>query len=160
MATADRTTSAPDAAAGSLPERAFPVRAFLITLAINAVWVNASNIFRYLAFIMEMMRDALPMENVAPMDLGVFLVWGVWDTILLLFVTAFVWLWLERFGYGLRQALLAGTAFWLGVFGILWIGLYNMNLATPEILAVALPLAWVEQVVAALIVNWGMRRFA
>lgn len=138
----------------------FPTRAFLITLAINAVWVNASNIFRYFAFVMDGMRAALPeVENVAPMSISVFLIWGVWDTILLLFATGFAWLYLERFGFGVRNALVAGTLFWLGVFGLLWLAIYNMNLATLDVLAVALPFAWLEQIVAALIVDWGMRKF-
>lgn len=138
----------------------FPTRAFLLTATVNAVWINASEIFRYFLFVMGMMREALPqIHNVAPMNLQVFLIWGVWDTILLLFATGFVWLWLERWGHTLTQALIAGTLVWLGVFGTLWIGLWNMNLATLSILAAALPLAWVEMLVAALITYWGMKRF-
>ncbi|MCI4643264.1 MAG: hypothetical protein MRY64_00595 [Hyphomonadaceae bacterium] len=138
----------------------FPTRAFLITLAINAVWINVSEVFRYFVFVMGSMRRALPeLEGVAPMNFGVFLVWGVWDTILLIFVTGFVWLWLERFGYGVKQALVAATLFWAGVFGILWIGIYNMNLADLSVLATALPLAWLEMAVAGLIVTWGLQRF-
>lgn len=144
----------------AVPRAGFSTRAFALTLAVNFVWINASEVFRYFAFVMGMMRDALPMPDVAPMSPGVFLIWGIWDTLLLVVVTGFVWLWLERFGAGWRQAVLAGTLVWLGVFGILWGALYNMNLAPLSVLAVALPLAWVEQVVAALIVNWGMQRFA
>ena len=35
------------------------------------------------------------------------------------------------------RAVLYGSGVWLAVFGILWLGLYNMNLATPRVLAVA-----------------------
>jgi hypothetical protein len=35
----------------------------------------------------------------------------------------------------------------------LWLGLFNMNLATPSIVAAMLPWAWVEMIVAALIVR-------
>jgi len=55
---------------------------------------------------------------------------------------------------------IAGTFVWLGIFGILWLGLLDMNLATLEILAIALPLSWLELVVAGLIVQFGMARFA
>ncbi len=138
----------------------FPHKAFWPTLAINGLWINASEVFRYFAFVMGDMRAAFPqIENVAPMNVGVFMVWGVWDTILLIFATGFAWLWFEKFGYGAKQALAAGTAAWLAVFGLLWVGLYNMNLATLDIMATALPLAWIEQVVAALIVNWGLQTF-
>ena len=139
---------------------AFPMRAFLMTALVNAIWINASNIFRYFAFVMEMMREALPgVPNIAPMNLAVFAIWGVWDTILLFAATFFTWIYLERFGRTLRHAVIAGTLFWLAIFGILWLGLFNMNLATAEILAIALPLAWIEQIVSALIVYWGMGRF-
>ena len=134
-------------------------RSLVWTVLILAVWINASEVFRYFVFVMPMMREALSdVANVAPMNLPVFLIWGVWDTILLLAVAGFVWLFLERFGEGFVQAVIAGSLIWIAIFGILWLGLYNMNLATPEILAIALPLAWLEMVVAALIVRWGRRR--
>ncbi|WP_457825532.1 hypothetical protein, partial [Staphylococcus aureus] len=65
------------------------------------------------------------------MNLTVFLVWGVWDTILLLVVSGFCWLFLARYGATLRNALAIGTALWCTIFVILWLGSFNMNLATP-----------------------------
>ena len=92
-----------------------------------------------------------------PWDMGVFMIWGVWDTIVVFGITGFAWLFLDRFGFGTRNAVVAGTLFWLSVFVILWLGLFNMNLATPKILAVALPLALIEMLVAAVIVDRIMR---
>lgn len=133
-------------------------RAFWTAFWINFIWVNASEVFRYFVFVMPMMRAAFPeMSGVAPMDWGVFLVWGAWDTVLVLAITGFVWLFIERFGAGLSQAVAAASLFWLAVFGILWVGLFNMGLAPWQVLAVALPLAWVEMAVAALIVRWQYR---
>ena len=138
-----------------------PIRAFALTALINAVWINASEVFRYFAFVMPMMREAFPqVQDVAPMNLIIFVRWGVWDTILLLAVTGFVWIYLERFGASLRNALIAGTLVWASIFGILWLGLFNMNLATVPILAVALSLSWLEMLLASLITLWGMNRFA
>jgi len=137
-----------------------PSKAFWITAAVNALWINASEVFRYFAFVMPITRESFPqIENVAPMNLTVFAVWGLWDTILLFAVTGFVWMFLERFGHGKGKAILAGTLVWLAVFGILWLGLWNMNLATTRVLAFALPLSLLELIVAALIVHWGMNRF-
>jgi hypothetical protein len=139
----------------------FPTRAFIRTMLVNTVWINASEILRYFLVVRCLMREALPqVTDVVPMNLPVFAIWGVWDTILVACVTGFVWIYLERFGGGVRNAIVAGSLFWIGVFVILWVGILNMNLATAHVLVVALPLAWVEMVVAALIVNWGMRRFA
>ena len=101
-----------------------------------------------------MMRSTLvEIENVAPMNLPVFLLWGIWDTILVLAITFFSWLYLDRFGFNKINSIIAGTYFWIAVFIILWLGLLNMNLATLNILLIALPLAWLEMVVAALIVS-------
>lgn len=139
----------------------FPTRAFFITLLINTVWVNLSEVFRYFAFVMPMLRTALAdVENVAPMSPGIFAIWGLWDAILVVAVTGFVWLFLERFGYGSRNAIFAGILFWMAVFVILWLGLFNMNLATLEILLVVLPLALAEILVAAIVVNWRMANTA
>jgi len=138
----------------------FPSRVFWLTALVNAVWINASEVFRYFVFVMPMMREAFPqVEGIAPMNLPVFAIWGAWDTILVLAVTGFVFLFLDRFGNGLLQAIIAGSLIWTAIFVILWLGLFNMNIATGAILAIALPLSWLEMVVAALIVNWGMQYF-
>lgn len=134
-------------------------RSFWQALLINALWINLSEVFRYFAFVMPMMREALPaLENVAPMSWPVFAIWGLWDTILVFCVTGFVWIYLERFGCGLTNAVLGGSFVWLGIFGILWLGLYNMNLTTLSIVGVALLFSWIELVIAALIVNWALLR--
>lgn len=127
----------------------------LLAFALNTLWINASEVFRYFALVMPMMRDAFPMvSNVAPMDVTTFLIWGVWDTILVCVATFVPFVCLRSMGGSFRVGVLAGSAVWLGVFGLLWLGLFNMNLATPQILLAALPLAWLEMIVAALIVWW------
>ena len=132
----------------------FPKRGFLKAILANLIWINVSEVFRYFIFVMDMMREALPqLDNVAPMNVGIFMVWGLWDTIIVLGITGFSWLFFERFGYGVFTAIVAGTLFWMCVFVVLWLGLLNMNLATLDILAIALPLALIEQIVAAIIVS-------
>lgn len=102
-----------------------------------------------------MMREVLPMvPDAAPMNLSVFLIWGIWDTILVAAATTIPWLALTVFGPTLRHTIIAGTGVWLTVFGLLWIGIWNMNLTSLPVLLVALPLAWVEMTVAAFIVRW------
>lgn len=130
-----------------------------LALGVNFVWINASEVFRYFAFVMPMMREALAVvPDVAPMSVVIFLRWGLWDCLLVAVATLGAWMVLERFGPRISVAVLAGTCVWGAVFVIFWFGLSNMNLATGSILAVALPLAWVEMVVAALIVRWAMLR--
>lgn len=141
------------------PETSRRLTPLTLALIVNFIWINASEVFRYFAFVMPMMREAFPMvPNVAPMNLPVFMIWGVWDTILVLTATLLPWMTMKVFGASALRAVLYGTGVWMSVFVILWLGLYNMNMATVGVLAVALPMAWVETVVAALIVWWFTAR--
>jgi hypothetical protein len=146
-----------EAASRTPPEVAS--RALWIAFLANMVWMNASEVFRYFAFVMPMMRKSMGVvPDVAPMSVPVFLIWGIWDTILIAVTTGFSWLMLERFGASARVAVAAGTCVWAAVFLLFWAGLWNMNLAKPAVMLVALPLAWIELVIAALIVRCAMRR--
>lgn len=137
-----------------------PSSAFLIALGTNFIFINISEIFRYFVFVMPMMREAFPqVENVAPMDVPVFMVWGVWMTILLVSTVTIIWLVLDRFGDTITNAVLGGTLVWATIFVLLWLGLYNMNLATPPVIMTALPLAWAQLVISGLITLWARRRF-
>lgn len=128
-------------------------------LLLNFVWINLSEVFRYFVFVRPMMQEALPMlPDVAPMSLPVFLIWGVWDTILVIAVTLVAVLALERLGGSPKSIFRIATGIWAGIFVILWLGLFNMNLATPGVLLVALPLAWLEMLVAVHLVAYAMRR--
>ncbi len=134
------------------PQRLSPLGlAFLV----NLLWINASEVFRYFAFVMPMMREAFPMvSDVAPMSVPVFLIWGAWDTILVAAATLIPFMALKVFGASFLRAVAYGTGVWMAVFVILWVGLFNMNLAPLGVLAVALPLAWLEMVVASTLVWW------
>ncbi|MEM7642217.1 MAG: hypothetical protein AAF366_06775 [Pseudomonadota bacterium] len=128
---------------------------FVMALLVNFLWINASEVFRYFVLVMPMMREAFPTTpDVAPMNIPVFLIWGVWDTILVIAATLLPWMAIRVFGASIFRVIVYGTGVWMAVFVVLWLGLYNMNLATPSVLAVALPLAWFEMVIAALVVWW------
>lgn len=142
-------------------DNSFLTRAFWVTVAITAVWVHVSEVFRYFMFVMPMMREAMSVvPDVAPMNIRVFMLWFIWDTVWVLALCGFIWLWVERFDDSLKSFIAAATLIWLAVFVVLWLGMLNMNLTTYAIAAVALPLAWLEAVVGALIVRWGRRKFA
>jgi hypothetical protein len=131
-----------------------PVAALLLM----ALWVNLSEVLRYFALVMPMTRAALPeVEGVAPMNLPVFLVWGVWDTIFILVAARVIWLHFEKFGGGMRRILEAATLVWALVFVLFWMAAWNMRLTVGSIALSALPLAWIEMVVAAAILERGWR---
>jgi hypothetical protein len=149
------------AATSKALSREFPMRPFLMACLIVSVWVNASEVFRYFLFVMPMIRSSLSMvPDVAPMNLGVFLIWGIWDTILVAMAVLVYWLWSAQFGSGLQSIVVSGTLSWLFFFVLFWVGLMNMRLAGLDMLAIALPLAWLELVIASAIAEWSFRRFA
>jgi len=128
-------------------------------LLLNFVWINLSEVFRYFVFVKPMMQEALPaLPDVAPMSVPIFLIWGVWDTILVISVTLIAVLALDRLGSAPGTIFKVATGIWVSIFVILWLGLYNMNLAPPEVLLVALPLAWFEMFAAVHLVAYAMRR--
>lgn len=133
---------------------AFPAKTFIIACLFVSVWVNLSEVFRYFVIVMPEVRETLStLPDAAPMSVPVFLVWGVWDTILVVMCVFFWWLYRERFGGGVGSAVMAGTLNWAFFFVLFWLGMVNMNLAEPALAAKALPLAWLEMVVAALIAD-------
>lgn len=133
---------------------------FYQTLLVNALWQNCSEIARYFIFVMPLMRTAFPqIPDIAPMNLEIFALWSVWGLLLLLGQTLFTWTHLCHFGNTYGNALIIGTIIWAAIFGVLWMALYNMNLAPITVLRYALPLSWIEMLVSALIVSWGMHHF-
>lgn len=132
---------------------------FMLALGLNFLWINASEIWRYVAVVRPMLQDAFPENSsIVPMTPTIMASWAVWDTILLLAATAFYWLCLSSRGNTKTVALFAATAFTITVFGLIWLGIVNMGLAPVNMISAAMPLAWVEQAVAALIVWWAMHR--
>ncbi len=145
----------------TMPPRPVPVRALILSGLFATLWINASEVFRYFVFVMPMVREDLAMvPNVAPMNWGIFAIWGAWDTLLTIMVVVMTWLVSERFGPTLKSALWAGFASWCFLFVLFWIAQFNMNLASPAIVLTALPLALLEMLVASVIVMWGLKRFA
>lgn len=134
-------------------------KAFFSALLVNLIWINVSEIFRYFVLLMPLLKQTYPqIEGVADMNLGIFMIWGIWDTVLWLGICGFSWFFLERFGGSIAHAILAATLFWFVAFFLLWVGIYNMGLSTSSILAIALPLSWLEMTVAALIMRHGFQR--
>lgn len=125
---------------------------FVVVCAVVSLWVNASEIFRYFVIVIPDLRRTLFMvPNVAPMDVGVFSIWGVWDTLLVVLTVFAYWLCAGRFGETLRTAVAAGTFSWLLFFVLFWLAMMNMSLARPQLLLWTLPLSWLELVVASVL---------
>ena len=133
----------------------FNVRTFTWITLLVSLWIHASETFRYFLFIMpEMQQFLAPLENVAPMNLSIFAIWGVWDTLLSGLVVFLYWIYAQHFGESLRSAIYSGLISWLFFFVLFWIGLWNMNLASIKALMIALPLSLLEMVVASVLARY------
>ena len=87
--------------------------------------------------------------EVAEMNLTIFSIWGLWDTLLTAVLVFIVWLFCEQFGSGIQSILTSATLVWLSTFVIFWVAASNMGLSDWSILRIALPLSWLEMVVGA-----------
>ena len=128
-----------------------------MALALNFVWINLSEIVRYLWIVIPELQSTAGAQAGAMRPTNI-VVWGLWDTVLIVFATLFYALWLSHFGRNATQTLLAAVLLWAGVFGLLWIGVVNMGLAAWSLAVAALPLALMEQIVAAFLVLLALNR--
>ncbi|MEL7487032.1 MAG: hypothetical protein AAGJ87_07445 [Pseudomonadota bacterium] len=136
------------------------LRSFVMTFLFVSLWINASEIVRYFGVVMPMVRESFSaLDNPAPMNVGVFAVWAVWMSVLVGMLIFFYWLYANRFGASVKSAVVAGSLCWLFFFFLFWVGVVNMGLGTIETAAIALPWAWAELVIGALIARWSFSRF-
>ena len=134
-------------------------KAFWLALGLNIIWINLSEVARYFGLVKPMLHDAFPeADHIAAVTPAIFASWMIWDTILILAATGFFWIYLQQFGATIRNVVLGSICFTVPVFGLLWLGVVNMGLAPSSFLWAALPLAWIEQLIAAYIVYWAIRR--
>lgn len=130
----------------------FSLRKFVLATLIVSIWINLSEVFRYFVIVLPKTREYLAMvPGVAPMDWGVFAIWGLWDTVLTVLVVFMYWLVAQRFGNNLRSVVLAGMISWMFFFLLFWVAMVNMALAPVALAVIALPLAWLEMMIASYI---------
>lgn len=140
--------------------RTFKPKQFFIVVLLVSLWVNASEVFRYFVIVMPETRQFLAMvPNIAPMDWGVFLVWGLWDTLLTACIVFLFWLVAQVYGNNGRSVLIAGVVSWAFFFVLFWLGMLNMSLTSLSLAVIALPLALLETLVASLIASQLYKRF-
>lgn len=127
---------------------------FIIVTLLTSIWINISEGFRYFVLVMPRVKSFFENKSgVADMDLGIFAIWGFWDTLLTSVLVFVFWLYSEVFGYSNRSVLISGTIVWSAVFVIFWIGTANMGLSEWNILWITLSLSWLEMIVGAWIAS-------
>ena len=132
----------------------FDLKKFIIVTLVTSIWINISEVFRYFVFVMPEMRSSLSAVNdVAPMNFIVFSIWGAWDTLLTGLVVFIFWIYSQTYGNNIRSVVISGTLSWGLLFVLFWVAMVNMGLAKWSILAITLPLSWLELVVASYIAS-------
>lgn len=135
-------------------KNSFVLKDFTIITLITSLWVNASEVFRYFVLVRPEMHNYLSMvPNVADMNLGIFAIWGVWDTLLSALYVYLFWLCAQVFGNNIRSVLTSGFMSWCFFFVLFWVGMANMNLSSWEYLVVVLPLTLLETLIAVFIAS-------
>lgn len=135
-------------------------RQFAIVTLITSLWIHLSETFRYFVFVLPDLHQSLAaIEGVGPMNVPVFLTWVVWDTLLTAMVVLMVYLFVQHFGDFRKVVIGAATVSWIFFFLLFWVGIYNMGISGSRITLIALPLAWVEMIVASFIAAALFRRF-
>lgn len=135
-------------------EKPFVVKDFIIITLITSLWVNASEVFRYFVLVRpEMHRYLAGVENVADMNIGIFAIWGLWDTVLSALYVFLFWLCAQAFGNNRRSVLVSGLMSWCFFFLLFWVGMANMGLSSWSYLLIVLPLALFETLIAAWITS-------
>jgi len=58
--------------------KTFNTKDFIVITIIVSLWVNASEVFRYFVLVRPEMHEYLSVvPNVADMNLGIFIIWGL-----------------------------------------------------------------------------------
>ena len=137
-----------------LMNKKFITKDFILITIITSLWVNASEVFRYFVLVRPEMHDYLStVPNVADMNLTIFVIWGLWDTLLTALYVFLFWLCASVFGNNAKSILISGFMSWCFFFLLFWVGMANMNLSNWGYLLIVLPLALVETLIAAYIAS-------
>ncbi len=132
----------------------FKLRQFIIITLLTSIWVHISEIFRYFVFVISRVQAFFEhKEGVAIMDIGIFSIWGLWDTLLTAIMVFVFWLYSRVFGNNRVSVFVSATIVWLAVFVIFWVATANMGLSNWSILLITLPLSWVEMIVGSWIAS-------
>ena len=128
----------------------FNLKQFIIITLLVSIWINISEVFRYFVLVVPRVKSFFDFkEGVAAMDIGIFAIWGFWDTLLTAILVFSFWVFARSFKNTKMAIWASGFFVWTAVFVIFWIATANMGLSNWDILLITLPLSLLEMVVGA-----------
>ena len=137
----------------------FSIKHTVIIVLLVSLWVHVSEVFRYFIFETPYLRAFLqPLPDIAPMSLGIFSVWGGWDTLLTFDIVLLFWLYAQKYGNNQRSVIVSALLAWLTFPLLFWWALPTMGMAPLSLLLLTLPLNLVECMVATWIASALFRK--
>ena len=128
----------------------FNLKQFVIITLLVSIWINISEVFRYFVLVMPRVKSFFQYQSgIADMNMGIFSIWGLWDTLLTAVLVFVFWLFARSFGNTHTSVWGAGIFVWMAVFVIFWVATANMGLSEWSILLITLPLSLLEMLVGA-----------
>jgi hypothetical protein len=132
----------------------FPVRKFIIISLLASIWQQASQFARYWFVVKKEMQTNLSIvPNVATIDVPIFIIWGVWVTLITMLIVFLHYLYSKKYGRSISSCIISGTISWAFFYVLFWVGMAQMNLARWPFVPYVLLLAWVETVITVFIAD-------
>lgn len=137
----------------------FNLKQFVIITLLVSIWIHISEVFRYFVLVMPRMKTFFQDQSgIADMNMGIFSIWGLWDTLLTVILVFVFWLYARSFGNTAKSVWVSGIFVWMAVFVIFWVATANMGMSEWSILFITLPLSLLEMLVGAWMASWLYKR--
>jgi hypothetical protein len=139
----------------------FPVRKFITISLLASIWQQFSQFLRYLFIVKKEVQATLStVPNVAIIDVPIFIIWGLWVTVITLLIVFVHYLYTEKFGRSIYSTLVSGTISWMFFYLLFWVGLAQMNLARWQFVPYVLILAWIETIITVFIADKLFKKYS
>lgn len=126
----------------------FDLKQFIIVTLLVSIWINISEVFRYFVLVRPRVKAFFTeREGIADINLGIFTIWGFWDTLLTVILVLVFWLYAKAYGNNSKSIFTSALIVWFAVFVIFWVATANMGLSNWDILLITLPLSLLEMVI-------------
>lgn len=120
----------------------FQLKRFIIVTLVSSIWVQISETFRYLVFVVPSMK--VNTSEIPETTYTVLFIWILWGTLLTALTVFLFWMYANIFGNTIRTVLKSATISWAFFFVLFWVGISNMGLSKWSLLWITLPLSWLE----------------
>jgi hypothetical protein len=139
----------------------FPVRKLITISLLASIWQQFSQFLRYLFIVKKEVQTTLStVPNVAIIDVPIFIIWGLWVTVITLLIVFVHYLYTEKFGRSIYSTLVSGTISWMFFYLLFWVGLAQMNLARWQFVPYVLILAWIETIITVFIADKLFKKYS